>query len=124
MKHEEEKVLTEAATPNQDNQVKPLYENLSINDLIMQVLEPSVELIRIAGEGKRHFALHYGGCFVTVFETEIKPDKTHEYKRDWVDVMIDTEHHSVDRVKQELITAADTVRDLLGTVRKEHGYEE
>lgn len=114
-----ESALPEAATPEQSKKVKPVYEDVSINDLIAQVVEPTLELIRIAGEGKRHFAISYGGVFLSVFETEVKSDRSYEYKHDWVDVLVDTEVHSVDRVKQELICAADTMRDLLGSVRKE-----
>ena len=114
-----ESALPEAATPEQSKKVKPVYEDTTINDLIAQVLEPTLELIRITGDGKRHFTMNYSGYFLSVFETEVKPDKSHEYKHDWVDVMVDTDYRWVDRVKQELICAADTMRDLLGSVRKE-----
>lgn len=110
-----EKVLTEAATSNQDK-AKPLYENSNISVLIAQVLSQGVELIRLAGYGKRRFTIYYGGYFLNVYET----DKTHQFVRDWVDVMIDDRKE--DQVIEELSEAMDTMCKLLGEVREELGY--
>ena len=107
MKHEEEKVLTEAAPSVQDAQVKPLYMDSSITDLITQVIGIGVDLIRFAGDGKRRFAIYYGGAFLNIWETKIKDDGTHEFVRDLVDVLIDA--NKGDELKIELLRACQTM---------------
>ena len=119
MKHEEEKVLTEAATSNQDK-AKPLYEDSNISVLIAQVLTQAVELIRLAGEGKRRFATYYGGIYLSVWETKANDNGTYEYVRDLVNVLIDA--NKGEKLMSKLSDAVQTMCREVGTVRKELGY--
>ena len=119
MKHEEEKVLTEAATSNQDK-AKPLYEDSNISVLIAQVLSQGVELIRLAGEGKRRFAIYYGGIYLSIWETKVKDDGTHVFVRNLANVLIDA--NKGEKLMSELSDAVQTMRREVGRVRKELGY--
>ena len=121
-----ENALPEAATPEQSKQVKPLYEDLSISKRIMQVLIPTLEIIRILGDGERRFTYYVSPNSVNVYETRLIDRNTikHEFVKDWVNVYYDTNIFNRDRVVYELDLAIDTMTDLLGSVRKELGYEE
>ena len=122
-----EKVLPEAATPEQDNQVKPLYTDLSISKRIMQVLIPTMEIIRILGDSERRFTYEFcaGGTLV-VYECKwLKDDEyKHKFVRKWIDIIIDTNCFDHDRIVKDLDAAIDTMTDLLGSIRKELGYAE
>ena len=120
MKHEEEKVLTEAATSNQDK-AKPLYEDSNISVLIAQVLSHGVELIRlVAREGKRRFAIYYGGIYLSIWESNVKDDGTYEFVRNLVNVRIDA--NKGEKLISELSDAVQTMCREVGTVREELGY--
>jgi len=123
-----EKVLPEAATPEQDNQVKPLYTDLSISKRVMQVLIPTMEIIRILGDSERRFTYEFcASGTLTVYECKwLKDDNNfrHEFVRTWIDIIIDTNFFDRDRIVRELDAAIDTMTDLLGSIRKELGYAE
>ena len=120
MKHEEEKVLTEAATSVQDAQVKPLYTDSSITNFITQVLGYGTELICLAGDGKRRFAIYYGGIFLTIWETKVKDDGTFVFVRNLVNVLIDA--NKGEKLMSELSDAVQMMCREVGTVREELGY--
>lgn len=119
MKHEEEKVLAEAATSVQDK-AKPLYEDSNISVLISQVLTQGVELIRLAGE--RRFAIYYGGIYLSIWESKVKDDGTFVFVRNLVNVRIDA--NKGEKLMSELSDAVQTMCREVGTVRKELGYGE
>ena len=120
-----EKVLPEAGTSEQDSKVKPLYTDLSISKRIMQVLIPTMEIIRILGNDERSFFYYVSKNALTVFEMKhIKENGTTEYVHEWVNVYIDNNLFNHDKVVKELDEAIDTMTDLLGSIRKEYGYEE
>lgn len=119
-----EKVLTEAATSNQDK-AKPLYEDSNISVLIAQVLTQAVEMIRLAGDSKkskRRFTIFYGGIYLSVWESNVKDDGSYEFVRDLVNVLIDS--NNGERLMAELSDAVQTMCREVGTVRKELGYGE
>lgn len=121
-----ENALPEAATSEQSKQVKPLYEDLTITRRIMQVLIPTIEIIRILGECERRFTYYVSSCCVNVFETKVVDEKTfkNEFVRDWVNVYFNTNVFDHDQIVAKLDCAIDTMTDLLGSIRKEYGYEQ
>lgn len=121
MKHENENALPEVAASEQ-SKAKPLYEDSNISVLIAQVLTQAVELIRLAGEGKRRFATYYGGIYLSIWETKVKDDGTHEFVRDLVNVLIDA--NKGEKLMRELSDAAQMMCREVGTVREELGYGE
>ena len=124
MEQIKKEALSEAATPEQSNKVKPIYTDLSISKRIMQVLIPTLEIIRILGNDERLFTYYVSTNAISV--SELRHDrKTGEtkYFREWLNVYIDTNLFGRDRVVEELDCAIDTMTDLLGTIRKELEYE-
>ena len=119
-----EKVLTEAATSVQDNQVKPLYEDLSITDLVMQVLTPTIEIIRILGDNERIFTFRYSANIFNIYEMRLGAHGKYEFIRNWVNIIVDDDCYCTEQIKNELRNAVTTMEDLNGSVRKELGYED
>jgi hypothetical protein len=120
MEQIKENALPEAGTSEQSEQVKPLYTDLSISARIMQVLIPTLEIMRILGNGDRLITFYANTNAVTVYE--MKHDKETgrtEYVHEWVNVYIDNNLFKHDKVVQELDCAIDTMTDLLGSIRKE-----
>jgi len=121
-----ENALPEAATSEQGNQVKPLYTDLSITKRIMQVLIPTMEIIRILGDSGRSITYYVSPACLNVHESKRIDAESYGYEfvRDWVNVYYDTEAFGYDYVVRELDCAIDTMTDLLGSIRKELGYAE
>ena len=125
MEQIKENALPEAGTSEQSKQVKPLYMDLSISKRIMQVLIPTMEIIRILGNDERSIFYYVTKNALTVFEMKhIKENGTTEYVHEWVNVYIDNNLFNHDKVVKELDEAIDTMTDLLGSIRKELGYED
>ena len=122
MEQIKKEALPEAAT-SQQSKVNPLYTDLSISKRIMQVLIPTLEIIRILGDGERQFAYYVNSNILSVYELK-RSGTNHEYVKEWVGVYYDTNMFDHDKVVKELDCAIDTMTDLLGSIRKENGYEQ
>lgn len=118
-----ENALPEAATPEQSKQVKPLYTDLSISARIMQVLIPTLEIIRITGNSERRFSYEISDSSLSVDEYEAH-EGHYKHKTEWIHIFYDTCLHKFEDVVDQLDAAIDTMTDLLGSIRKELGYEE
>ena len=124
MEQIKKEALPEAATSQQGKQVKPLYEDLSISKRIMQVLIPTIEIIRILGNEGREFCYYVNTNCLSVYELKhIKETGKTEYVHEWVNIYIDCNLFGHDKVVEQLDAAIDTMTDLLGSIRKELGYD-
>ena len=116
MKHEEEKVLTEAATSNQDK-AKPLYEDLSISELVLQVISVTVELIRVLGEGERFISVDYDSICLAINDMKRTRDEDghtsfHDNKSlVWA-------HTDTPGAKEDLLKAYEKMSGILKSVQE------
>lgn len=125
MKHEKEKVLTEAATSVQDKP-ETLQEDLSITELVMQVLRPTMEIIETLGESDSYFSvsLSDSGLYINVSNIIIENGRARMTRRiEMVDAHINAERWGKTVVADGLKNAAHTMNDMLRRVRKEAGNE-
>ena len=119
-----EKVLTEAATSVRDKP-KTLQEDLSITELVMQVVRITMEIIE-AQKGGGTFFLNLSDCGLGITETHFlsRNGETKITGRiEWVNAHINAERWGRDVVIDDLKSAAHTMNGVLRRVRKEAGNE-
>ena len=119
-----EKVLTEAATSVQDKP-ETLQGDLSITELVMQVVRTTMEIIE-AQKGDISFFLNLSDCGLEIHETHFlsRNGKTELTGRiEWVNVHISVERWGRDVVIDGLKSAAHTMNGVLRRVRKEAANE-
>jgi len=117
-----EKILPDAGNTEQERKKDVcLYSDPNITGLIMQVIAPTLEIIRLLGADMKRYITMYlcSAGLDVIYHVDGESHKL-------VDVYIpQDENHEVvyEARKRALINAADTMTDLLGSIRKEFGYE-
>ena len=121
MEQIKEKALHEAATSEQGtNEID--HKDNSIPGLIMQVLEPTIELMGILGrDSDRHFHVVIDPAMLRVCEynfTRDKDDIQIASRKDWVDADL-RGWREPEWIIRSLKNSVTTMQDLLGSIRKE-----